>query len=44
VVLPVEFQGSDAGLAAPLIVGSAIIASIPAGLAYREPASSALRA
>lgn len=44
VVLPVEFQGIDAGLAVLLVLGSAIIASIPASLAYREPASSALRA
>ena len=44
VVLPVEFQQSDLGVALVLALGSAIIASIPASLAYRQPASSALRA
>jgi putative ABC transport system permease protein len=43
VVLPVEFALSDLGLAAALILGAAVIASIPAGLAFREPAAAALR-
>jgi len=43
VVLPVEFARSDLGMALLLLAGSAVIASIPALLAYREPASSALR-
>jgi putative ABC transport system permease protein len=43
VALPVEFTRSDLGMAVLLLLGSAVIASIPAILAYREPASSALR-
>jgi putative ABC transport system permease protein len=42
VALPVEFARSDVGVAL-LLIGSAVIASVPAMLAYREPASSALR-
>jgi putative ABC transport system permease protein len=44
VVLPVEFQMSDLGLAAGLVLGAAVIASIPAALAFRAPAATALRA
>lgn len=43
VVLPVEFQGSDLGLALVLLVAAAAIAAIPALLAYRQPAVAALR-
>lgn len=44
VVLPVEFHLSDLGLAMLLVLGSALIASLPAILALREPAANALRA
>ncbi|MGE0241910.1 MAG: ABC transporter permease [Parvibaculaceae bacterium] len=44
VVLPVEFQSSDLGLAAGLVLGAAVIASIPAVLALRAPPAAALRA
>ena len=44
VVLPVEFQASDLGLAFALLVAAAVIAAIPALLAYRQPAAAALRA
>ena len=43
VVLPVEFASSDLGLATALILGAAVIASIPAVLAFRAPAATALR-
>jgi putative ABC transport system permease protein len=44
VVLPVEFHLSDLALAAGLVLGAAVIASIPALLAFRAPAATALRA
>jgi putative ABC transport system permease protein len=44
VVLPVEFHSGDLGLALALLVAAAIIAAIPALLAYRQPAVAALRA
>ncbi|MFZ5676961.1 MAG: FtsX-like permease family protein [Pseudomonadota bacterium] len=44
VVLPVAFQASDLGLALLLLVAAAVIAAIPALLAYRQPAAAALRA
>lgn len=44
VILPVEFQGSDLGLAGLLLLAAALIAAVPAVLAYREPAAAALRA
>lgn len=44
VVLPVEFQRGDLGLAALLLIAAMVIAAIPAVLAYRQPAASALRA
>lgn len=43
VVLPVEFAVSDLGLALGLILGAAMIAAIPAVLAFRSPAAAALR-
>lgn len=43
VVLPVEFQRSDLGLALLLLVVAAVLAAIPALLAYRQPAVAALR-
>lgn len=43
VVLPVEFQGGDLGLALLLLVAAAVIAAVPALLAYRQPAVAALR-
>lgn len=44
VILPVEFALSDLGLALGLILGAALIAAIPAILAFRAPAATALRA
>lgn len=44
VALPVEFRLSDLSLALALLLGAAVIAAIPALLAFRAPAAAALRA
>jgi putative ABC transport system permease protein len=43
VVLPVEFQRADLWLAAGLLSFAAVLAAIPAALAFRQPAAEALR-
>jgi putative ABC transport system permease protein len=43
VVLPVAFAPSDLGLALGLVLGAAVIATIPAVLAFRAPPATALR-
>lgn len=42
--MPVEFASDDVSLAIMLVVASAILAAVPAILAYRQPPASALRA
>lgn len=43
VSLPVEFAASDWGFAGLLLLVAAVIAAVPAALAYRQPAAAALR-
>lgn len=44
VVLPVEFAGGDLSLLAILLAISAVLAALPALMAYRQPPAAALRA
>ncbi|MFC0218168.1 ABC transporter permease [Pseudochelatococcus lubricantis] len=44
IVLPVTLEASDVGFAAVLLLVAALIALIPAWLAYRQPPAAALRA
>ncbi|WP_210483431.1 FtsX-like permease family protein [Microvirga antarctica] len=43
VTLPVAFEGSDASRVLALVAAAGLLAAIPAALAYRQPATAALR-